>query len=102
MDVGQKPNHAFPSLHIWSSYHWAETCWMIKRIKSYIYSNCLLWCRKLFSKFSSTCCTGDKRTRHSIHIAELLQRSISTLFCETLFLLSSHRQSHYWVERPSL
>ena len=78
---------AFPSLHIWSSCHWVGSCWAIERIKSYIYSNgqktdshfilsslhlslnvtslslflcgSLLWHRKFFFKFSSTCCTGE-------------------------------------------
>lgn len=48
---------AFVSLFIWNCSPWVCSGWKIKRIKSCIYSNSLLWYRKFISQVSSTCCT---------------------------------------------
>ena len=78
--------------------NWIEYCmptiWFVLPFSYYNY-DCCLECKIVLFYFSI--CLQGTRTRHSIHIAKLLQRSISTLFCESLILLSSHRQSHYWV-----
>ena len=66
--------------------NWVEYCtptiWFVLSFSYYNY-DCFLECKIAFFYFSI--CLQGTRMRHSIHIAELLQRSISTLFCPCRF-----------------